>query len=343
MGMLADGRWQDEDRVIEDGAYVRPASPLRSAHKRETVHAIAQEPGRYWLIASSSCPWSHRATIARRLKGLDDLVPMHMVHGPRLQGYAIAGGESWNVPGTAQRICHLHELYTLDDEHYTGRVTVPVLWDSRNLAIVSNESADIVQAFDAVATGEAPDFTLRPTELSAEIDAANDWIYQALNNAVYRAGFAQSQQAYDDAVALVFQTLDRLEKRLASSRYYFGNTLTETDIRLFPTLVRFDAIYNILFKCSLRRLVDYPALWAYARDLYNWRGIAETVDFQAMRNASYLADTSDPHPLVAIAPEADWGSAHEREKIADAHLALRTGALQVVNPKTLLPATGSSR
>ncbi len=342
MGMLVDGHWQDKDAVIEGGAYIRPASPLRKAREPNIVSAMQERRERFWLIASWSCPWSHRTIITHKLKALDDLIPVHFAHGRRIQGYALAGGATWNVPGTSKTICHLHELYQLHDDHYTGRVTVPVLWDSKNLTIVSNESTDIILGFDSISQSHGSDFTLRPPELVEEIDAANERIYSSLNNAVYRAGFAESQEAYDEAVALVFDTLDRLEEHLTNSRYYFGSTLTETDIRLFPTLVRFDAIYYILFKCSRRRIIDYPSLWNYARDLYSWRGFAETVNFDTMRKASYLADASDAHPLVAIAPDADWAAPHNRAAISVAQITLRTSERVTLDPSSLLTSTGFS-
>ncbi|MBN4046482.1 glutathione S-transferase C-terminal domain-containing protein [bacterium AH-315-P15] len=337
MGRLIEGRWCETDDVIEDGAFVRSASPLQGAHRPNVLRALSDCPGRFWLIASWSCPWSHRTTIVRKLKGLETLVPVYFGHGPRVQGYALAGGAPWAVPGTREKIQHLHELYRIHDRTYTGRSTVPVLWDSETQTIVSNESADIIQALDAVESSIALDFTLRPSALIDDIDTANDWIYGALNNAVYCAGFAQSQDAYDEAVALVFETLDRLEARLSSLRYFFGSTLTETDVRLLPTLLRFDAIYYILFKCSRRRLVDYPNLWAYARDVYSWRGVADTVDFGLMRAASYLADADVAHPLIAVAPDADWTADHGRAAISPACITFRNGVRQAVDPRTLAP------
>ncbi len=319
MGMLIDGTWSAEDRTMEAGAYVRAASPLRSSS------GLGEDPGRYWLIASKSCPWSHRAVVLHALKGLADLVPLHFAHGPRVEGYAANGGKPWKVPGAAKHVRHLHQLYSLHEAAYTGRATVPILWDSAAQKIVSNDSADILRLIDGLENQRGRDFTVRPPSLAGAIDEANAHVYQGLNNAVYRAGFAQAQSAYEAAVREVFATLDRLEKRLRTSRYYFGAMLTETDLRLFPTLVRFDAVYHILFKCCLRRLVDYPNLWAYARDLYSWAGVAETVDLEGIRQASYVADTSDPHPIVAVQPDLDWTSPHGRELFGVACLIARDG------------------
>lgn len=312
MGMLLNGIWQDQGRPVIDGNYQRPFSPLRLDPGNNVLEAMNIEPDRFWLIASHSCPWSHRVTITVNLKGLRNNVSIHFAHGKRLQGYPLDDGEKWPVPGTDRTIRHLHELYTLNDPTFSGRTTVPVLWDSRARCILSNESANIISALDQVTCGICSPLCLRPRELEPDIDRANAWIYKALNNAVYRAGFAQSQQAYDEAVRTVFLTLDTLERHLADHRYYFGRMITETDVRLFPTLVRFDSIYHILFKCSLRRLTDYPNLWAYARDLFGQTGFAETVDFNLMRTASYLSDSRDPFPIVAIAPAINWHAPHDR-------------------------------
>lgn len=312
MGMLVNGTWRDQERPVIDGKYQRPFSPLRLDPSNHVLRAMNNEPDRFWLIASHSCPWSHRVTITINLKGLRNKISIHFAHGKRVQGYPLDDGEEWPVPGTGETIRHLHELYTLSDLTFSGRATVPVLWDSKDRIILSNESANIISVLDQVACDTCPPFYLRPRELEQEIDQANAWIYKALNNAVYRAGFAQSQRAYDEAVHTVFLTLDTLERHLADRRYYFGGMITETDVRLFPTLVRFDSIYHVLFRCSLRRLTDYPNLWAYARDLFGQTGFAETIDFNLMRTASFLSDSRDPFPIVAIAPDANWHAPQDR-------------------------------
>jgi putative glutathione S-transferase len=213
---------------------------------------------------------------------------------------------------------------------------VPVLWDSRDRRIVSNDSGRIMRAFDRAPPGpDAPAFTLAPEPMRAAIDALNAELYDTLNNAVYQAGFAAAQAAYDTAVARVFDALGGLEARLSGHRYLFGNTVTESDWRLFATLVRFDAIYAVLFKCSLRRLVDHGSLWAYARDLHAWRGVAATVDFEVMRVQSYLYDQPVEHPIVAIMPDADWRAPHGRERLGPARIALLDGARADVDPATL--------
>lgn len=334
MGMLHSGHWCSDGKVPADGVYRRPGPTIvcRSIGKHASNIAVA--PGRYWLIASSSCPWSHRAMLVRTLRTIRGSVPMHLAHGARIEGYALNGGVPWPIPGSDRSARHMHELYTLHDPDYTGRVTVPVLWDSQTQTILSNDSANIVQILDTVPLTDT-DFTLRPDSLAKRIDEANDWIHCGLNNAVYQAGFAQGQAAYDTAVATVFQTLDALEERLSLSRFHFGNRLTETDIRLFPTLVRFDAIYAILFKCSLRRLVDYENLWAYTRDLFGWRGVERTVDFCQMREASYIADSKDKNPVVAIAPDINWHAPHDRSRLGAPFVTARQGRVLRIDPATL--------
>ena len=337
MGMLVDGRWLNDDDLLFEGAYQRPASLIRADNAGAVARLIAEVPDRYLLIGSRSCPWSHRTLLTLGLKGLP--LPVHYAFGPRLQGYALNGGDAWDVPGSGKNGYHLHEVYTLHDPAFTGRVTVPVLWDKSAQQIISNESTDILAILDLVEVSEHIDFTLIPSVLAAETETANQTVYDGLNNAFYQAGFAQSQDAYDASVTKVFETLDALDQRLAASRYYFGDVLTLTDLHIFPTLIRFDAIYAILFKCCLRRLIDYPNLWGYARDLYGLKDVAETVDFDRMREASYLSDTNEPHPVVAIAPDVDWNGAHSRSELGQTKIALRSGKLIVVDPQTLQPIT----
>ena len=225
-------------KSIINGAYIRPDSLIRNANDAKWIDVMQNQPGRIWLIASQSCPWSHRTTITLQLKGLGNLIPVHYAFGPRDQGYALNGGEKWEIPGTSKSRQHLHSVYKIHDDLYTGQVSVPLLWDSATHSIVSNESSNIIAGFDAVNTSEACQFTLRPPPLVNQIDIANAMIYNGLNNAVYSAGFAQSQNAYNESVTTIFNTLDALNERLTTQRYYFGSVLTETDVRLFPTLVR---------------------------------------------------------------------------------------------------------
>lgn len=343
MGMLIEGRWTDVDRSIVGGRFVRPASVLSGA-LGEVAGRLRAQPGRYHLIASLSCPWSHRTLLVRALKGLESCVLVQIAGGPRDEGYAIDRGASWTVPGSDRQIRHMHELYTLSDPGYSGRATVPVLWDSHAGRIVSNESTQIIRAFDAADADEEGAFTLTPPTLRERIDALNTEVQAELSSAVYRAGFAQRQDAYDQAVESVFAMLDRLEKRLGNGRYLFGQTITETDWRLFPTLVRFDAVYHGHFKCARRRLVDLPHLWAYARDLHAWRGVAATVDLTAIREGYYLHDRSiNPFGIVAAAADADWSAGHGRERFGPARVALVSGREIEVEPATLQPCAGVNR
>ncbi len=337
MGMIVEGRWTEDDQVIQAGAYVRPKSVYDGEFSSDVIAALASEPGRFHLIASHSCQWSHRALITRHLKGLAGAVQVHFAHGPRVEGYAANGGAEWAVPGTDANVIHLHQVYTLSDPDYTGRSSVPILWDSRDRRIVSNDSARIMAGFDAVPPpGRTPDYTLLPEAMRAEIEAINGAVYAGLANGVYRAGFAERQDAYDEAVTQVFATLDDLQSRLTSRRYLLGSVITEADWRLFPTLVRFHSIYHVLHRCCRRRLTDYANLWAYARDLYAWQGIAETVRFDVMRDASYKSDTSNnPHKIVAIAPDADWREPHGRATHGPAQVALRSGETSDFEPATL--------
>ncbi len=338
MGMLIDGEWTNEDRTIRDGAYVRSASPYDELIPLNVIDAIATQPGRFHLIASLSCPWSHRAMLTRALKGLNDVVPIHIAGGPRTEGYRIGTvARPWSVPGRHASIEHLHQLYALADSNYTGRATVPMLWDAKTGAVISNESVHILRGLDAVRGKETdPDWTLRPADLASEIDKLAPEIQTGLSNAVYRAGKAQRQEIYDDAVNEVFETLDRLEDRLSSTRYLHGSVLTETDLRLWPTLARFDAVYHGHFKCSRRRLTEYPNLWGYARDIRGWRGVATTLDEPAIRAAYYGEDRDiNPRGVVATAPKVDWKAEHRRVAFGPAMIALRDGTHVEVNPAVL--------
>lgn len=338
MGMLIKGRWTDADSSIVGGRFMRSESAF-SDRLDEVVGLLRAQPGRFHLIASLSCPWSHRTLVVRALKGLEKCVPLHIAGGVRAEGYAIDAGADWTVPGSDRSIRHLHELYSSSDPAYSGRVTVPLLWDSLAGRIVSNESAQIIRAFDAADAECDGAFTLTPAALLEQIDALNSEVQAELSNAVYQAGFAQRQDAYDEAVQRVFAMLDRLEKRLGKGRYLFGPTITEADWRLFPTLVRFDAVYHGHFKCSRRRVVDLPHLWAYGRDLYAWCGVAATVDLSAIREGYYLHDRGiNRFGIVPAAVDADWSCVHGRERFGPARAALVSGREVEIEPATLLPS-----
>jgi putative glutathione S-transferase len=266
------------------------------------------EWGRYHLYVSLACPWAHRTLIMRRLKRLEDAVSLSVVHwrmrekgwtfapGPCVTGDPVNGAEA------------LYEIYVAAEPRYTGRVTVPVLWDKARRTIVSNESAEIVRMFNSAfnGVGAAPD-DYYPEPLRAQIDALNERIYRDVNNGVYRAGFATTQEAYEEAVVPLFETLDWLDSRLLGSRYLTGDRLTEADIRLFTTLVRFDPVYHGHFKCNLRRIVDYPALWRFTRDIYALPGIAETVNLYHIKYHYYGShSTINPTGVVPLGPIIDF-------------------------------------
>ena len=289
MGLLIDGKWHDQwyDTKTTGGRLERQASAFRNwvtADGRAGPSGeggFEAEPGRYHLYVSLACPWAHRTLIFRKLKHLESLIDVSVVHWHMGEhGWTFEAG-----PGaTGDRLMgkhYLHEIYTSAKSDYSGRVTVPVLWDKKRGTIVSNESAEIIRmfnsAFDSVGA-DGPDFY--PEALRDEIDRINDLVYDNVNNGVYKAGFATSQEAYEDAVRALFGVLGELEERLGRQRYLAGDRLTEADWRLFTTLARFDPVYVGHFKCNLKRLIDHSNLWAYARELYQVPGVAETVNFE---------------------------------------------------------------
>lgn len=320
MGRLVEGVWQDVwyDTSKTGGRFVRESAAYHGSVSPDAGAEFPAEPGRYHLYVSLACPWAHRTLIVRKLKRLEDAIAVHVVHpymgeqGWSFDAYPGATGDTLN--GAA----HLHQIYTRADPRYTGRVTVPVLWDGERRTIVNNESADIVRilnsAFDRWGNAE---LDLYPEPLRAGIDEINTFIYERVNNGVYRAGFATSQEAYEEAVYALFEALDALERRLSERRYLLGERLTEADIRLFTTLVRFDPVYVGHFKCNLRRLVDYPNLWAYARELYQLPGVAETVNFDHIKRHYYTSHpTINPTRVVPVGPELNWLEPHGRERLA---------------------------
>ena len=316
MGMLVDGVWRDDDEALvdEDGRLQRPSSVFRNWVTADGAPGptgdggFRAEPGRYHLYIARACPWAHRAAIFRELKGLQDMIGLSVTHWLMAEdGWTFADGPGV-IPDTVEGADTVWQLYVKSDPTYTGRVTVPVLWDTQTSRVVSNESADIIRmfnsAFDAVG---AADGDFYPEALRGEIDAVNDRVYDGLNNGVYKAGFAKRQAAYDEAVAGVFDTLDWLESRLAGQRYLVGDTLTEADWRLFTTLLRFDAVYHGHFKCNRRRIVDYPALWAYTRRLYAHPAVAPTVDMDHIKRHYYQSHRHiNPTGIVPEGPALDF-------------------------------------
>ena len=307
MGEMVDGAWRsDEDLAhTEGGHFARPPTRFRGTIAEGGPHP--PEAGRYHLTVSLACPWAHRALIVRKLKGLEGIVGLSVTHWlMREEGWTFAPGPGVVPDPAGARL--LHEVYRRADPHYTGRVTVPILWDSEAGTIVNNESSEIIRIFGSAFDrhGARPG-DLYPEAQRAEIDAVNARVYETLNNGVYRAGFATAQEAYEAAVVPLFDTLDWLEARLSGRPYLCGEAPTEADWRLFTTLVRFDAVYHGHFKCNLRRLVDYPALWDYARRLYQWPGVRETVDFGHIKGHYYGSHRHiNPTGIVPLGPAMDW-------------------------------------
>ncbi len=296
----------------DDGSFQRQASRFREWVAADGSTGFPLQDGRYHLYVCRACPWAHRAIIGRRLMGLEAAISISFVNPIRDdRGWAFTGA-GYEDPVNGFRF--LAEAYERTDPGFDDRVTVPVLWDRRRRLIVNNESADILRMLSTVFAplGEHP-VELYPPALASEQDALAQRIYDQLNNGVYRAGFAHRQEAYERAVEGVFAMLDELDARLSGTRFLFGGAPLETDWRLFTTLVRFDAVYQIHFKCSLRKLAEYPHLWPYLRDLYQWPGIADTVDFDEIRRHYYGTHRMlNPGGLVALMPALDWGAPAER-------------------------------
>lgn len=312
MGLLVRGKWVDRWPESEkpDGRFVRPQTQFRQRVSADGSTGFPAEAGRYHLYVAHACPWAHRAIIFRKLKRLEGAISLSYVEPLMLEnGWTFGEGGD---PLYGSR--HLYELYIRAKPDYTGRATVPVLWDKQRETIVCNESAEIIRMlnreFDAFGAAEL-DFC--PEPLRPAIDEVNAYVYENVNNGVYKAGFAVSQQAYEQAVDALFARLDWLEERLSKQRFLVGDQITEADIRLFTTLVRFDAVYYGHFKCNLRRIVDYPNLWGYARDLYQRPGFGDTVNFDHIKRHYYMThDAINPTRIVPKGPIVDWNSPHGR-------------------------------
>ncbi|MFY0312007.1 glutathione S-transferase family protein [Leisingera sp. D0M16] len=323
MGLLIDGKWHDQwyDTDSTGGAFKRSESQFRNwitadgSAGPSGEGGFPAESGRYHLYVSLACPWAHRTLIFRKLKGLEDHISVSVVHPDMLgEGWTFETDEHGATGDSLFGSSHLHQVYTRADPGYTGRVTVPVLWDKTRNTIVSNESSEIIRmfnsAFDGI-TGNTEDYW--PEELREPIEAVNARVYSTVNNGVYKSGFATSQEAYDAAVEPLFESLDWLEDLLSQHRYLLGDRITEADWRLFTTLLRFDPVYHVHFKCNRKRLVDYPNLWAYTRELYQWPGVAETVGMHhIVRHYYYSHDTINPHRIIPVNPRIDWKEPHRR-------------------------------
>ena len=325
MGLLVDGQWQDKwyDTEENGGRFEREDAGFRNwvtvdgSAGPTGVGGFQAEADRYHLYVSLACPWAHRTLVYRKLKGLEDIIPISVVH-PFMgeHGWTFAEGKGV-IADPLIHADYAYELYIKAKPNYTGRVTVPILWDKKTNTIVSNESSEIIRmfnsAFDEVGA-LAGDFS--PASLLPEIDDINAFVYTTINNGVYKAGFSTTQEAYEEAVIELFAALDTLEARLADKRYLTGSTITEADWRLFTTLVRFDAVYVGHFKCNLRRIIDYPNLWGYLRDLYQVPGIAETVNMEHIKQHYYTSHANiNPTRIIPIGPAIDFTTAHNRDQL----------------------------
>src|SRR5262245_12431766 len=326
MGLLVDGVWRDEQHSerTPDGQFVRPATHFRNWVTEDGSPGptgsggFPAARGRYHLYVSLACPWAHRTLIMRSLKGLEEAVSISVVeplYGPH--GWRF-GNSPGTVPDSVNGAAELAEIYLRADPKYTGRVSVPVLWDKDRRTIVNNESAEIIRMLNGGFgrfTNVRTDYY--PPPLRPEIDRINTQVYETVNNGVYRAGFATTQDAYEEAFRALFATLDGLEARLGRQRYLAGSVLTEADWRIFPTLVRFDAVYYGHFKCNLRRIVDYPSLSNYLRDLYQQPGVAATVNMDHIKRHYYGSQRHvNPTGIVPVGPALDFTSPHDRGRFA---------------------------
>ncbi len=319
MGLLVDGKWQDKwyDTSKNGGKFERQASKFRDKVSNEDSSTFPAESGRYHLYVSLACPWAHRALRFRKLKGLEAHIDVSVVHPEMLdQGWEFkdylgsTGDKLYNFG-------YAHQIYTKAEPEITTRVTVPILWDKRTETIVNNESAEIIRIFNSgfnSLTNNDDDYY--PNAQREEIDAINNMVYHDINNGVYKAGFATTQEAYEEAVTALFCALDRVEERLSKQRYLVGSKITEADWRLFTTLIRFDAVYHGHFKCNKKQIADYPNIYGYMKELYQVPGVAETVNFDHIKRHYYYSHTMiNPTQVIPVGPEQDLMSPHGRDKM----------------------------
>lgn len=319
LGMLVDGEWTDR-RVQEDseGRFIRTETSFRGRVTADGSSGYPIEAGRYHLYIAAACPWAHRVAILRKLKGLEDAVSLSIVD-------PYMGGDGWMfseepgaIPDFVNGADFLREVYTKADPHYTGRVTVPVLWDKERGTIVNNESRELLRMFDHEFAAIAEnDVDYCPEELQPEVDRVIDEIYNPINNGVYRTGFARTQKAYEESFNELFDALGHWEEVLGEQRYLCGGRITEADWCLFTTLVRFDPVYHGHFKCNLYRIVDYPNLWDYLRDLYGQPGVAETCNFEHIKRHYYESHESvNPTGIVPLGPAINFEEPHDRARLS---------------------------
>jgi putative glutathione S-transferase len=323
MGVLINGQWTDGElpqETGERGQFQRTESQFRDRVSADGSSGFKAEPGRYHLYVAHGCPWAHRTLIYRALKKLDGVISVaYAIPGMREQGWTFESDPRFPdcTPDTVNGFRFLHQAYTATDANYTGKVTVPSLWDKKTRRIINNESSEIIRMmnseFNAI-TGGTTDYY--PPALCAEIDALNERIYRTVNNGVYRCGFARSQAAYEEAYDALFTTLDELEARLSRHRYLLGNQLTEADWRLYPTLVRFDVAYFSIFKCNKRRIADYPNLSNYMRELYQVPGVAATTTPRYYVINYYSIHKLNPTGIIPKGTPVDLGQPHDRSRLA---------------------------
>lgn len=325
MGLLQDGKWVDQwyDTKETGGRFVRKAPQFRNWITADGTagssgsSGFTAEAGRYHLYVSLACPWAHRTLIFRALKGLEDIISISIVHWLMAKdGWTFEVGDGV-VPDHVNGAQLMHQVYTQAKADYSGRVTVPVLWDKKTKTIVSNESPEIIRMFNSAFDGIGATFgDYYPAHLHQEIEALNDCIYSTVNNGVYRCGFATTQEAYEETIGPLFETLDWLEQKLATNRYLTGAQITEADWRLFTTLIRFDPVYFGHFKCNIRRIADYPNLSNYLRDLYQQPGVAKTVNMEHIKKHYYKShETINPSRVVPKGPVVDFSAPHNRSQL----------------------------
>ncbi len=318
MGMLVEGQWQvdDPNRTDASGRFVRRETTFRHWLSADGSTGFKAEPGRYHLYVSLACPWAHRTVIMRKLKGLEEAVSLSVVD-------LLLGTDGWQfttapgaIPDSVNGARFLREIYLKAKPDFTGRVSVPVLWDKARGTIVNNESREIMRMLDVECDAFARSgVSYAPPELRPQIDATIDALFGSVNNGVYRAGFSRTQAAYDEAVTELFRTLERYEQLLGRQRYVCGNRLTEADWCFFTTLVRFDAVYATHFKCNVKRIVDFPNLWAYLRDLYQTPGVKETVNFEHIKGHYFQSHRFiNPFGIVPQGPLLNFDQPHGRDR-----------------------------
>jgi glutathionyl-hydroquinone reductase len=320
MNMLVDGEWRTDayESTNDDGEFDRQETSFRNWVEADPDAEFPAESGRYHLYVSYACPWAHRTLVTRALRGLEDTISVDVVDPFRAEdGWQFTPEKDGTTPDSQNGFDYLREAYVKADPEFTGRVTVPVLWDKEQETIVNNESEEVMRMLDTAFDEFANDATLYPEGKRDEIDETIDAVYEPINNGVYRAGFAGSQDAYENAVGELFDALDHWEEVLADQRYLCGDALTEADVCLFTTLVRFDDVYHTHFKCNVRKIAEYPNLWNYLKELYQLPGVAETVRMDHIREHYYRTHPDiNPKRIVAVGPNHDFEADHDRDRIA---------------------------